>query len=295
MATSISKRRARPNRAVTTAVVVAAMTTAMATRMSASAFMAVDTTTPSFSSSLVRPQPVVKFSSTNLFATDGDASDEKKKLTIETITDDNSQILLHPPSSPDRPILVDAFAPWCGPCKLLDKVLRKAQPNYLGKVDFCRWNVNDKENTVELKKIFLDSGFTLTKLPSIIVFREGKPVAVRAGFANEFQLDDFLEKTLPDVLERTFDENGIKMIPLPKEMMMLQEEKKETVEESKAVPETAMASSRSTTTTVQHAEEKVLEDDCTDPVECWERVEQTVWQNRRVVPAMDGILLPVRS
>lgn len=112
-------------------------------------------------------------------------------------------------------------------------------------------------------------------------------MAVRAGFANEFQLDDFLEKTLPDVLERTFDEDGIKMIPLSKEMIVLKEEKDPLVEESKAVAveETVMASS----TLKQNA------DDCKTPVECYERLEETVWQNRTVVPAMDGILLPARS
>jgi hypothetical protein len=92
-------------------------------------------------------------------------------------------------------------------------VLKKAQPRYAGKVDFCRWNVNDKEGTLEIKSHFIEKGFTLTKLPSLIVYREGIPVAVRPGFANEFQLDDWLETTLPDVLERTFDENGLKMEP----------------------------------------------------------------------------------
>lgn len=139
---------------------------------------------------------------------------------------------------------------------------------------------------MELKKLFLESGYTLTKLPSVIIFRDGKPVAVRAGFANEFQLDDFMEKTLPDVLERTFDEDGIKMIPLPKDMMLM-EEKDPVVEESKAgaAVVTVMASSTL----------KPRAEDCTDPVECYERLEKTAWQNRIVVPAMDGILLPARS
>jgi len=247
----------------------------MATRMSATAF-APSQTTPSFPASIARQRPAVTpLSSTKLFANEGgSANEEMMELTIETITDENSQTLLHPHSSPSRPVLVDAFAPWCGPCKLLDKVLRKAQPNYLGKVDFCRWNVNDKENTVELKKLFLDSGYTLTKLPSVIVFREGKPVAVRAGFANAFQLDDFLEQTLPDVLERTFDEDGVKMIPLTPAMIAMEEEGERALGQVVG---------------------KANEDDCNDPVECYERLEQIVWENRTVVPAMDGIMLPARS
>lgn len=224
--------------------------------------------------------------------------------------------LLDPTSG--RPVLVDAFAPWCGPCKLLDKVLRKAQPRYEGKVDFCRWNVNDQENTAELKRTFLDAGHTLSKLPSLIVFREGRPVAVRPGFANEFQLDDFLERELPDVLERTFDEHGVKMVPLPEvAMMRKEEEEKEKRREEEAVSkasapaenekerkevevvaETSMIAEEKTV--AEKAKEAVLggggaTEDCTDAEECWERLERTVWQNRTVVPAMDGVLLPSRS
>jgi thioredoxin 1 len=136
-----------------------------------------------------------------------------EKLVIELLTDQNRDSFLHPDDDPSKPILVDAFAPWCGPCKLLDKVLTKAQPRYYGKVNFYRWNVNDKENTKEMKSHFIEMGYTLTKLPSLIVYREGEPIAVRPGFANEFQLDDWLERTLPDVLERTFDENGLKIEP----------------------------------------------------------------------------------
>lgn len=240
--------------------------------------------------------------STKLLATEG--SSEKEKHTIHTVSDENRHTLLHPASDPKRPVLVDAFAPWCGPCKLLDKILRKAQPRYNGKVDFCRWNVNDKEGTAELKKIFLDSGFTLTKLPSLIVFREGKPVAVRPGLANDFQLDFFLEQTLPDVLEPTFDEDGIKMLPLP-EMTMVQDnaEKEVKVAGAPSTKEEDIVAAEESVSSIQEAIAPELGDldqgqeliDCKTAEECWERVEQVIWQNRTVVPALDGILLPSRS
>lgn len=274
---------------------------------------------PSFSS-ISRPQAaaVKPYISTKLFAS-ADEDVPEKKLTIETITDENSSVLLYPSADPSRPVLLDAFAPWCGPCKLLDKVLKKAQPNYLDRVDFCRWNVNDKESTVELKQLFLDSGFTITKLPSLIVFREGKPVAVRPGFANEFQLDDWLEKTLPDVLERTFDEHGVKMVPLPENMMIPKKEevstdvkvaKKEEPAASAAelpLPEKTMVENEKkkaaepkkleavTQVVIEGQKDKGEDDDCNDPEECWKRLEKTVWQNRTVTPAMDGILLPSRT
>lgn len=279
------------------AAVVAAMTTAMATTnnssMSATAFTTVDTYAPSFSSATIRPRVL---SSTKLFAAE----------PIPTIDDENHRDTLRPPASPDRPVLVDAFAPCCGPCKLLDKVLKKARPGYVDRVDFCRWNVTDKEGTAALKALFLESEFKLTKLPSLIVFKGGKPIAMREGMANEFQLDSFLEKSLPE-LERTFDENGLKMVPLPRpeEAMMATrkvEEAKKTLAAAKSTEvvaedpkETAVASVQQEIQQAIETGVKFEEGDCTEPAECWERVEKTFWQNRTVVPAMDGIALPMRS
>lgn len=251
--------------------------------------------------------------------TDGvGSSTTEHKLIIPTITDVNSATLLNP--THNRPVLVDAFAPWCGPCKLLDKVLRKSQPQYLGKVDFCRWNVNDADGTEQLRTQFLEAGYALTKLPSLIVYRGGKPVAVRPGFANEYQLDDFLEKILPDVLERTFDEHGVKLTPdevaaakrvtFPMTTVVAMEEAcleaTEVGHEIVIVETECVAAEESTFAVVastheEEVAEPTLEDeelvpDCKSPQECFDRLEQTIWKNRRVVPAMDGIgtFLPER-
>mmetsp|Transcript_47096 Transcript_47096/g.98755 ORF Transcript_47096/g.98755 Transcript_47096/m.98755 type:complete len:283 (+) Transcript_47096:452-1300(+) len=276
-----TKRRALSARAVA-ATLFAAMTTKTSSNVSVAAFMAIDTASLSFSSTRVRSN--LKPSSKR-FAT-LDSSDAGEKANIQTITDDNLHTLLDPPSSPGRAVLVDAFAPWCGPCKLLDKVLRKAQPRYEDKVDFVRWNVNDKENTVELKNIFMASEFKMRKLPSLIMFRDGKPVAMREGMANEFQLDFWLESTLPE-LEKTFDEDGVKLVMLPEVTMKEEEIKAAAVLEGDSLEEEMVA-------TVQEVVQQAIEQDCTDPTECYDRLERTVWQNRTVVPAMDGILLPAR-
>ena len=270
------------------------------------------------------------------------------KLVIPTITDENSATLLTNPNSPNRPVLVDAFAPWCGPCKLLDKVLRKVQPDYINAIDFCRWNVNDVEGTEQLRAQFLNAGYELTKLPSLIVYRDGVPVAVRPGFANEYQIQDFLELTLPDVLERTFDEFGVKIIasttttattttttPSAVEVAGVKEkeeekEEEETCLEAKEVGrEIVIVETECITAAVaadveneeeelanivinlrhheqhqqlqqQQQQQQVLDDDddddCKTPQECYNRLEQTIWKNRKVVPAMDGIgmFLPTR-
>jgi thioredoxin 1 len=271
------------------------------------------------------------------------SSDAVKKLAIPTITDENSHILLHPADDPSRPILIDAFAPWCGPCKLLDKVLRKSRPKYADVVDFCRWNVNDVEGTARMRQSLIDRGYVLNKLPSLVIYRDGIPVAMRPGFCNEHQLDDFLERTLPDVLERTFDEYGAKMIPMTTTMgAMAEKEEEETT--TTTTTATTVTATMTTCLVVEEdctvaendvaREERICEivvvetacdsesdalvsavavvaaaggtgeeeggggtlSDCINERECYERLEMTVWKDRTVVPAMDGIgnFLPSR-
>ncbi|KAL7462448.1 hypothetical protein ACHAXS_002832 [Conticribra weissflogii] len=259
-------------------VVVTAVTTAMIScRWDAMALTGSSFVTKSpFKVRGVRPRYV-----STLFAyVEGDdfVSNTTKKLTMDLVTDSNRCTILNPTDS--RPVLVDAFAPFCGPCKLLDKVLRKSQPRYVGKVNFCRWNVNDKENTVELKKFFIAEGFTLKKLPSLVLFRHGKPIAVRPGFANEFQLDDWLERTLPDHLERTFDENGVKMIPLPSAS-------------NQVIKEVEVVHNMKNDETLH--KHHMSGDDVEENENLMNIILETeVWHNRTVVPAMDGILLPTR-
>ncbi len=260
-------------------VIVTAVTTAMISfcRWDAMALTGSSFVTKSpFEVRGVRPRYV-----STLFAhVEGDdfVSNTTKKLTMDLVTDSNRFTILNPTDS--RPVLVDAFAPFCGPCKLLDKVLRKSQPRYVGKVNFCRWNVNDKENTVELKKFFIAEGFTLKKLPSLVLFRHGKPIAVRPGFANEFQLDDWLERTLPDHLERTFDENGVKMIPLPSAS-------------NQVIKEVEVVHNMKNDETLH--KHHMSGDDVEENENLMNIILETeVWHNRTVVPAMDGILLPTR-
>jgi hypothetical protein len=166
-------------------------------------------------------------------------------------------------------------------------------------------------------------GFTLNKLPSLIIYRDGKPVAVRPGFANEFQLDDWLETTLPDVLERTFDENGMKIEPVPvglvngngpleeasKEVKTEVVAKESTSEVTKAagvirnvfspldfkariMTERLRVTQRTDTQTtevemrteeIELVDEDEIPTECTDEEKCWELVEETIGWQGRTV------------
>lgn len=234
---------------------------------------------------------------------------------FENLNDENSSTLLNPDplSSSDnfdadagRPVLVDACAPFCGPCKLLDKVLRKSHSKYESNIDFVRWNMNDKEGTKKFRKFLLDEGYAFTKLPTLVLFRNGMPMAMRMGFANENQLDKFLEDSLPDVLEKTFDENGLKMTEPFMEYFedSATDDNATNEEKEKKAPVTATAPGHEAVVNIDDLQmdevvtviEERLLDESVDGVEtacvteetCMDMVEQS-WEERTVTPAMDGI------
>ena len=250
-----NKKRQVPPPALAAAV-VALISAGSVGRMSSIAFGTAPALAPA------RPRPGV-----TAFAVRDDAPAEEGRSTTTAplVTDANYRSLLRPPSG--RPVLVDAYSPRCGPCARLDQILRRARPRYAGAVDFVKWNVEDREDTAAVRRLAEDGGHAVRALPTLLVFRDGRPVASRTGFANEFQLDYFLEGALPDVLEKTFDEDGIKMVPLTQPVAL--------------VP---------AVTQCDYVEEKmVVSPECGDDQEEEEEKEHSVWQNRTSVPAMEGI------
>lgn len=71
------------------------------------------------------------------------------------------------------PVLVDFWAPWCGPCRKLSPVLDDIETSFEGKIKLVK--VNADENLEIMKK------FSVSGLPSILVFKGGEPVERMAG------------------------------------------------------------------------------------------------------------------
>src|SRR5579864_3550167 len=91
------------------------------------------------------------------------------------------------------PVLVDFWAPWCGPCKTLGPMLEKLEAEAAGKWKLVKVNVDENQE--------LAGHFQVRSIPHVIAFAEGQPVDQFIGVLPEGQLREFLDRLVPDSAE----------------------------------------------------------------------------------------------
>jgi putative thioredoxin len=89
-------------------------------------------------------------------------------------------------ASQDTPIVVDFWAPWCGPCKQLGPLLEKLVKQYGGKVRLVKINVDENQE--------LAAQFRVQSIPAVYGFKGGRPVDGFMGALPESQLKQFIER-----------------------------------------------------------------------------------------------------
>ncbi len=88
----------------------------------------------------------------------------------------------------DRPVLVDFWAPWCGPCRMLSPVVEKVAAAHAGKAKFVKLNTDDNPS--------LAGQYNVSGIPCLILFKDGKEAERIVGFVPEKNITSMLQKHL---------------------------------------------------------------------------------------------------
>lgn len=89
----------------------------------------------------------------------------------------------------DGPVLVDFWAEWCGPCKMIGPALEEISDELGEKVTIAKLNIDDSPDT--------PGKYGVRGIPTMILFHNGAPVETKVGAAPKSQLKSWLEESLP--------------------------------------------------------------------------------------------------
>jgi thioredoxin 1 len=104
---------------------------------------------------------------------------------IHYITDDTfeSEVLQSP-----QPVLVDYWAEWCGPCKMIAPILDDIAKEYAGKLKVAKVNIDDNQAT--------PAKFGIRGIPTLMIFKNGNVEATKVGALSKSQLAAFIDSNL---------------------------------------------------------------------------------------------------
>ncbi len=86
------------------------------------------------------------------------------------------------------PVLVDFWAEWCGPCKMIAPILDEVATAYAGKLTVAKMNVDDNRE--------VPAKFGIRGIPTLMVFKDGQLAATKVGALSKAQLTAFIDQQL---------------------------------------------------------------------------------------------------
>lgn len=110
-------------------------------------------------------------------------SDLRMATLNVTDSDFETQVLQN-----EKPVLVDFWAPWCGPCRMAEPVLEELANEYEGKVLIMKINVDESPQNPEK--------YGVMSIPTTILFKGGEEIGRQVGFAGKKGFEDLMQKGL---------------------------------------------------------------------------------------------------
>jgi len=103
---------------------------------------------------------------------------------ITQLTDANFQSTINA----GKPVFIDFWAPWCGPCRVIGPIVEELAPSYAGKAVFAKMNVDDNPTVPQTLGV--------TSIPTLMMFKDGKLVDRTVGALPKNALQQFIDRNL---------------------------------------------------------------------------------------------------
>ncbi|WHZ11479.1 MAG: Thioredoxin [Burkholderiaceae bacterium] len=86
----------------------------------------------------------------------------------------------------DKPVLVDYWAEWCGPCKAIAPILDELSASYQGKLQIAKLNVDENRD--------IPAKFGIRGIPTLMMFKDGQLAATKVGAMSKAQMTAFIDQ-----------------------------------------------------------------------------------------------------
>jgi thioredoxin 1 len=104
---------------------------------------------------------------------------------IHYVTDDTfEQEVLQSP----MPVLVDYWADWCGPCKMISPILDEVAKEYAGRLKVCKLNIDENQQ--------IPPKYGIRGIPTLMIFKNGNVEATKVGALSKSQLTAFVDSNI---------------------------------------------------------------------------------------------------